>query len=200
MTKSLTNIESTKSRISGVDYKVAADLLGVDTAVIKAVAHVEALGSGFLPDGRPKILFEAHIFSKKTGGKFDKTHPHISSPRWNRSLYKGGAKEYERLDEAKKLNLEAAYLSTSWGKFQIMGFNYSYCGYGNVFDFVEDMYRSEKYHLIAFVKFIKANNAMYQALKNLNWAAFARAYNGPGYKQNNYDKKLADAYQSFTGV
>jgi hypothetical protein len=182
--------------LTELDYKDAANLLGVNVAAIKAVAEVEAAGSGFLPDGRPKILFEAHIFSKFTNRVYNASHPDISSTSWNRSLYKGGTKEYERLEKAKKLNLEAAYKATSWGKFQIMGFNYLQCGYNNVFEFVEDMFNSEREHLIAFCKFIN-RKIMHQALKGLNWAKFAFHYNGAGYKKNQYDIKLAKAYKKF---
>jgi hypothetical protein len=40
---------------------------------------------------------------------------------------------------------------------------------------------------------------MHAALKKQDWAAFAKAYNGPGYKANKYDTKLAEAYQHFSG-
>ena len=48
-------------------------------------------------------------------------------------------------------------------------------------------------HLDAFVNFIKANK-LDGTLRAKNWAAFARGYNGPGYAQNAYDKKMAEAY------
>ena len=38
---------------------------------------------------------------------------------------------------------------------------------------------------------------MAEALRKKNWAAFAKAYNGPGYAKNQYDTKLAAAYASF---
>jgi hypothetical protein len=34
-------------------------------------------------------------------------------------------------------------------------------------------------------------------LENLDWAKFARGYNGAGYKQNKYDEKLAAAYKKY---
>ncbi|WP_426772988.1 N-acetylmuramidase domain-containing protein, partial [Pseudomonas aeruginosa] len=43
----------------------------------------------------------------------------------------------------------------------------------------------------------KTNPAIHKALKSKDWAEFARRYNGPDYKKNNYDVKLAEAYQSF---
>jgi hypothetical protein len=36
-----------------------------------AVLTVETLGSGFLPDRRPRILFERHFFPSETKGAFD---------------------------------------------------------------------------------------------------------------------------------
>ena len=96
------------------NFKDAATGLDIEVAAIKAVAEVESRGDGFLPDGRPKILFEAHIFSKYTGHKYDASHPHISAPKWDKSLYKGGEKEYDRLEEAKTLDIVAALKSAIW--------------------------------------------------------------------------------------
>ncbi|MEJ2609131.1 MAG: N-acetylmuramidase domain-containing protein [Candidatus Thiodiazotropha sp.] len=111
--------------MTNADWQRAAKQLGVDVASIKAVADVEAAGSGFLSNGQPKILFEAHQFSRLTNGRYNASHPNISSHSWNRSLYKGGAAEHNRLHEAQALNDTTALKSASWGKFQIMGFNYN---------------------------------------------------------------------------
>jgi LysM repeat protein len=180
--------------LTEADWQRAATALGVDVAAIKAVANVEAPGSGFLADGRPKILFEAHQFGRLTGDRYNSSHPNISSAEWNRSLYKGGAAEHDRLAQAQALNDSAALQAASWGRFQIMGFNYKTAGYNNVQDFVAAMKHSEGKQLDAFVNFIKADPAMHRALQNHDWASFARAYNGPGYAQNNYDTKIASEY------
>ncbi|MFT4856886.1 MAG: peptidoglycan hydrolase-like protein with peptidoglycan-binding domain [Algoriphagus sp.] len=42
---------------------------GVERASIKAVNEVESSGKGFFVDGRPKILFEGHIFSRRLKGR-----------------------------------------------------------------------------------------------------------------------------------
>lgn len=188
------NSDPNTRALTEADWQRAATALGVEVAAIKAVAQVEAAGSGFLADGRPKILFEAHIFSDKTNGQFDRSNPGISSPRWNRELYSGGAAEYPRLQQAMNLDRNAALQSASWGKFQIMGFNHKAAGYNSVEAFVQDMYTSEGKQLDAFVNFIKADPAMHSALKRLDWAGFAERYNGPGYAANNYDTKMRDAY------
>jgi hypothetical protein len=42
---------------------------------------VETSGSGFLPDRRPKILFERYVFSEETGHRFDVSEFDLSDPR-----------------------------------------------------------------------------------------------------------------------
>ena len=61
--------------ISEGDYQAAAQSLGCEVAAIKAVASVESRGRGFLPSGRPKILFESHVFSKFTKHIYDPLSP-----------------------------------------------------------------------------------------------------------------------------
>jgi LysM repeat protein len=180
--------------LTPADWQRAAKSLGVDVASIKAVANVESPGSGFLPDGRPKILFEAAQFGRLTGDRYNSSHPNISSATWDRSLYVGGAGEYQRLAQAKGLNETAALQAASWGRFQIMGFNYKTAGFGNVQDFVKAMQQGEGQQLDAFVNFIKADSSMHSALKRHDWAGFAQAYNGPGYAANKYDTKIEAEY------
>jgi hypothetical protein len=177
----------------------AAKSINVEVAAVKAVAEVESRGDGFLPDGRPKILFEAHKFSKYTNHKYDQSHPHISSLKWNKALYKGGANEYPRLSEAMMLDKTAALKSASWGKFQVMGFNAIDCGWESVEAFVVDMYKDEYQHLRAFLGYVKANNLI-KHLQNKNWAAFAFGYNGAGYKENKYDIKMEAAYKKYAAL
>jgi len=183
-------------RLADADFAAAAKELGCEEACIRAVCEVESSSSGFLATDRPKILFEAHIFSRRTGGRFDKTHPQLSVPTaaQSRPLYKGGEKEYERLLEAAKLDRRAALESASWGRFQIMGFNHKAAGFESVEEFVNAMNRSEREHLTAFVKFLEAKK-LTAALREKRWEDFARGYNGAGFKANRYDEKLAAAYR-----
>ena len=136
------------------DLQAAATLLGVDVPTVMAVVEIESAGAGFLPDGQVKILFEAHIFSRLTLRRYDSGYPEISAKRWDKTLYKGGAREHERLWAAVALNRDAALQSASWGMFQIMGFNYARCGFANVQEFVNAMVRSEGEHLQAFCRFV----------------------------------------------
>jgi hypothetical protein len=179
------------------DYQEAAEKLCLATAKIRAVDDIESQGSGFLESGEPKILFEAHWFSRFTDGKYNKSHPNISSPRWNRSLYEGGQAEHKRLQKAAKLNRTAALKSASWGKFQIMGYNWSECGFRSLQEFINAMYDSEKAHLGAFIGFMKSQDLV-KPLKDEDWSTFARRYNGPSYAQNDYHTKLKEAFEKFS--
>jgi peptidoglycan hydrolase-like protein with peptidoglycan-binding domain len=185
------------AKLTDQDFADCATALNCNPAAIRAVVSVESAGGGFFPDGRPKILFEAKYFHKLTGGKYDKTNPNISSPVWDKTLYKGGVREWDRLNEAIALDRDAALQSASWGLFQIMGANYKACGFSNVEDFVAAMQKSEGEQLKAFVGFIRTNK-LDGFLRSRDWASFAKGYNGPGYAKNQYDKKLANAYSKYS--
>lgn len=180
-------------KLKEVDYAAVAAIIDCEVEVVKAVAAVESNGYGFLNNGKPKILFEAHIFSKLTNGIFDKDYPEISSPKWNRKLYLGGELEYGRLKLASELDKRAALKSASWGKFQIMGFNYQNCGFDSLSDFINDMHKSEREHLLAFMTYCESQG-LFRYLKLKEWDSFAKRYNGPGYKKNRYAKRLQEAY------
>jgi N-acetylmuramidase/Putative peptidoglycan binding domain len=183
------------------DVASAAQKLNVTEPHVRAVIAVEASGSGFLGkyenDPRlPKILFEAHVFRRETGGQFDTSHPGLSSPNWNRALYAGGIAEHDRLRQARELDFAAAYRSTSWGLFQIMGFNHEAAGYDVLYDFVGAQYVSEGLQLQCGVRFILAQG-LDKYLRAEDWSAFARGYNGPEYEQNRYHEKLAGAFERY---
>lgn len=185
------------------DFTKAAKLLDVDVAALKAVKEVETGGKGgFLPSGKPVILFEGHIFwsqLKKMGinpEQYAKGNEDILYPKWEKSHYKGGEGEYERLDRARKISWKAADCSASWGMFQVMGFNYSSCGESDIESFVDMMSKSELHQLLLSIRFIRSGG-MLPALQRRDWANFAKLYNGPSYKQNKYDEKLEKAYQNY---
>jgi hypothetical protein len=178
------------------DYKQAAELLKCEVAAIKAVAEVESSGGGFLPDGRPKILFERHKFHKFTGGAFAAKHPDISRPSAG-GYGAAGIHQWDRFKIAFGLNPTAAIKACSWGKFQAMGFNFGLCGFATLDDFHAAMLKSESEHLKAFCHFI-TNRKLDGALRNRKWATFAAGYNGKNYKINKYDIKLAAAFKKYS--
>jgi hypothetical protein len=182
-------------KLTEQDYQRAAKALGCEVAAIKAVAEVESTGSGFLPSGEPKVLFEAHIFDRLTNGRFRKSHPNLSSAKWDRTLYgPAGQHQHKRLAEAVKLDREAALQSASWGAFQVLGSNWKKAGRPSLQAFITAQYKSEGEHLKDFVGYI-ISAGLADELQRLDWAGVARGYNGPSYAENAYDTKMAKAYK-----
>jgi hypothetical protein len=201
------------------DFVDAARSLGCTVAQIRAVWEVEsgggwfkdvradilaADGSGGFIDGPnlPKILFEAHVFDRETGGRFRASHPNLSSREWNRKLYVGGQGEWLRLNRAMQLDRRAALRSASVGGAQIMGFNHQLAGFDTVEAFWDAMKVSEREHLIAFVNFIR-NRGLVSALRAISnvhadCIAFAKGYNGKGYAANEYHIKIARAHATWS--
>lgn len=177
----------------------AAEQLGVDPAAVAAVADVESRGDGFLPDGRPKILYERHVMYRRLqqagvdADVFAARYPALVGKE--PGGYKGGAAEWFRLSLARDIDRRCADESASWGRYQLMGFHWQALGYESIEAFVAAMHASDDAQLDAFVRFIRGDAALLKALKDKKWDAFARRYNGPAYKKNAYAAQLAAAYE-----
>ncbi len=190
-------------RLQPREITLAAQSLGVEVACLKAVIEVESSGSGFLPSGRPKILFEGHVFwnhllaKGMKPKKWRRGNEDILYPNWTRKHYKGGEREHKRLEKAKKIHEEAALSACSWGLFQVMGFNFRMTEYKTIQTFVEAQYISEFEHLKAFMAYIKGRK-LEGHLKRKDWAKFAAGYNGRDYRKNKYDDRLEAAYRRFS--
>ncbi len=209
--KNNTPISQTDKFLKESDLISFANQYGLELATVKAVNEIESGGKGFLINNKPKILFEGHIFwneLKKRGinpsSYYNANNKDVLYPKWTKIYYQGGVKEYDRLNEAIALGRDprfkdAALSSASWGCFQIMGFHAKNIGYTDVNDFVSRMEINEGEHLKAFGRFLE-KNGLISHLRNRNWAAFANAYNGHGYKLNKYDEKLAKAYSKYSRI
>lgn len=188
-----------KPKLTDTDIAQVARRHGVEPAALMAVVVVESNGSGFLPDGRCKILFEGHIFWRQlvivgiNPARLVMGNQDILYEVLDKRKYIGGAGEYARLEKAMKIHKIAAFKSASYGLFQIMGFNHALCGYTTVTEFVDAMNVSEKNQLTAALNFMH-NRKLTDHLKQKNWQEFAKLYNGPRYAENSYHTKLQNAY------
>jgi len=186
-------------KLTDADFVKAAQKLGVSVAHVRAVCTVEAGSTGFLSDGRPKILFERHYFyklcpaAKRVGAPLDICNPTSGG-------YVGNSAEWTRLERAMLFDTAAALESASWGLFQIMGSHWKRLGYTSVMDMVARMKQSEGEQLDAFVRFVLTDKKLHNALKASQWATFARIYNGPAYAKNQYDIKMAIAFKKWSKV
>lgn len=192
--------------ITSTGFSSVSTLIGVPIPEIKAIAEVESNGSGFLPTGEPVILYEPYKFSKHTKGKFDrhtvtigggKCYPLSLSGAWGRTkaMYGSSSIQHQKLTAASALDRDAALMSCSWGKFQIMGEHWKVLGYPTLQEFINQMYKDEDAHLDAFGRFIKVNHLAVE-LKNHTEKFFDR-YNGSSWRQNNYRNKFLTALKKY---
>ena len=178
---------------------------GIHPAALLAVKLVESgIKSGFLDSGKPQILFEGHVFYKYLKAnvksldinKLCAQYQNIVYPKWDKSKYLGGEKEWTRLEQARQINVKYANYSASWGMFQVMGFNYKSCGCESISEFVEKMSESQEQQLRLTLNFFKHSNLIVP-LQKRQWATFAKGYNGPSFAKNRYHTKLQAAYSNY---
>lgn len=194
-----------------------AEQHGVEFKMIKAIYLVESKGEGFLPDGKPKILFERHIFHrelnklkfKTLANQMMKIRPDLCH---SKPTPKGGYgkvnEQHQRLNDAINLVLkvrpntddklkqavrECAWKACSWGLGQVMGFNHNMVGFDTIVDFVEAMEVDEAHQLEAMINYLNYAGLKY-AMHNKDFAKIAQAYNGKNFAKFDYHNKLADAY------
>jgi len=168
--------------------------LGVDVATLWSVLAVETSGCGFLPDRRPQILFERHLFHRLTAGRFDDGD--ISDPTPG-GYGAQGAHQYDRLARAMAKDQRAALQSASWGLGQVLGTNFAPAGFTSVEAMVQAMVDSEDAQLRAVASFIDATD-LAEPLQAQDWAGFAAGYNGPAFAKNHYDVQLGAEFLKFS--
>jgi len=181
-----------------------ASELGVEPAALRAVLTVETGGSGFDAYGRPKALFERHYFYRFLANQPDKQSLAVGAglayPKWGEKPYpKGSDAVYAEIEAACEIDLDCALRSVSWGLGQIMGNNHKMVGFDSAEDMVKNAMESEVNQLKQMAAFINAAGLL-DELQGKNWAGFAKGYNGPAYETNQYDTKLAAAYDKYSAA
>lgn len=190
--------------VTPAEVMLIARELGASPEQIRAVAAVESGGDPFLPSGHPKILYERHWLFRRIGRSLSASSvlgALLAAPTgggYTLDADKDGINDsWEKLLEACAVDPVAAFESCSWGKFQIMGGHWNALGYASVFEFAWSMRESEFGHFRALAAFIKANR-LEGALRRIGTSpesceAFAKGYNGAGFRKFEYHIKIARA-------
>nr|WP_301178361.1 N-acetylmuramidase domain-containing protein [Neisseria dumasiana] len=147
-------------------YQKLANELGVGKEVFEAVARVESKGQGVIRNKagvlEAKILYERHKmygFLKKKMNKeklslYVSSQPKLVNPKGGG--YGGYLEQFIKLENAKKIDIESAIKSCSWGKYQIMG---KYFRDGNFYNSPQDleiaMNMCELQHFAYFNNYLK---------------------------------------------
>ncbi len=206
--------EKNKEYANEDDWIKAAKDLGVtEVNLIKAIAYQESDMIAFLASGNPKILYERHHFyefyknkyGKEKADKLSEDNPLlINSKRGGYGSEKFFQKDgrfdnegyynyqFDKLNKAIEINKDFAIMSTSFGVFQILGEYYNYSN-KSAEEFYNELKKSEKNQIFAFVNFIKGDPAKKELPKALNekkWELVASIYNGKSWKE--YNPKYAE--------
>ena len=204
--------------LSESQWQEIASRLGVEVALIKAIAHCESDGVGFNSSGRPKIRIEASWLRK-----FGIEPPFkLFSNSWEdfeKLLKKGQSQSQEKKYEI------ALIASTSFGIFQVMGVAYldfgtrvesdsKWGGWKKKDDtlsprnpekaldllrrFKDAMMCNEYNQAEYFVKVVQGKRPLLRAMQQLefnpvtlrphDWCTIARLYNGPDFVKNHPKK------------
>ncbi len=186
------------------DYRRVSARLTVPVAHSMAMAAVESGGETFwVVDGRlvVPVRFEAHWFGKRSGYRFNESHPDLSCVSWNPDLAaKTRAGAWDQVNRARLLDSTAANEATSWGAFQVMGFNWQRLRYNSADAFVSSMSdRGDDGQIDAFAAFVEADPILHRALRVGDWDTVERLYNGGGYG-GSYAVKLRNAVALYSGA
>lgn len=181
----------------------AATAAGIPKAGMLAIVEVETGGTPTEADGRtPNFLFERHIFrrelaARQPGKAAQAERLGLVIPAWNKATqYRDERNSAERLAllaKAKAVDEDCALRSCSWGLPQIMGNECHEVGFQNATQMVEYLTtKGVTGHIELMIRFLKGRNLV-SAIERGDWAYVALRYNGKGYKQNQYDTRLAAA-------
>lgn len=171
---------------------------GLPAAVLLAIAIVETNAvAGTLVGARlePLIRFEGHYFDRllPADGRRIARAAGLSDPRAGAVRNPAGqAARWALLNRAASIGRAAAYRSTSWGLCQVMGDHFARLGFASPEDLAGEARRSPEGQFEVAARFLGIGR-LGAMLANGDHAGFARRYNGPRYRQNSYDTKIAAA-------
>ncbi|WP_279482230.1 N-acetylmuramidase domain-containing protein [Aureimonas sp. SK2] len=187
-----------------------AERHSVPVAHVRAVVDVESGGKAFteVTDrfGRkllwPLCRFEGHLFYRfLSGDQRDRAvRQGLAS---SKTEAKGGIKNpksqqarYDLWRRACEIDEDAATAACSWGVGQVLGSHWRVFGLKSPQDILAKATAGLEGQLELIFDYCAAFGLV-DELQRGDWTAFARGYNGPAYRQNKYDTKLAAAAEKY---
>jgi len=184
--------------------KTVADGHKIPVAALAAVTWVESGGVAYTRINGvdlPLIRIEGHYFDKLVPADKQRLarQAGLSSPKV------GGVKNpssqearYAMLQRMMDIDRDAAIMSCSWGVGQVMGVHWESLGYASADALRLFVLASVSNQVELMVRFIERTGLL-DEIERQDWAGFARGYNGPAFKTNKYDTKLAAAFAKYGG-
>lgn len=195
--------------LSVSDYRTLAARYQAPPVRLVVLSEKESgIEGGFQRDGRLTIMNEPAKFSKYTGRAYDlptidpvtfEKLPALSYPNfvksrdwkklpkawldgWKQHPYQFAHRDRWQLWTMWAMqNFDAAVMSISIGRFQVMGFHWQAMGFKSPLEMLEFAYESEFNHLDLCLRWFVINDRM-KDLRSGSWYAVA-AYNGTGDRE-----------------
>jgi hypothetical protein len=175
---------------------------------VKSILYVETKNKALDEEGFPTVRFECHIYNNPNS-RYCREFRSSSDEKLDCNINSGESFSRESAHTNKEaflkaadINEELAICSSSFGTSQVMGFNYRSLGLSSIDDFYEIMKEGKEAQISLMIKYISSRSGLKEELEKEepNWATVARLYNGEGYKENNYDVKLAQASEALSNI
>lgn len=181
-----------------------AESRDINPAALAAIIEVESNGVIYAKvESRPVpvIRIEGYYFDRlvpakkqqqaRTAGLASPKAGAVKNPKSQDNRYR----MFQRMCDIDK---DAAIMSCSWGVGQVMGVHWSKLGFVSADDFRIFVMADLRNQIEVMVRFIE-HTGLLDELHRQDWAGFARGYNGPAYKKNNYHVKMAQAFIAYGG-
>tara|TARA_A100001515_G_scaffold143480_1_gene144705 strand:+ start:74 stop:2419 length:2346 start_codon:yes stop_codon:yes gene_type:complete len=167
----------------------AAREIGTDPAIIAGYIALEH-GPGPIKTGNSiKMLFMIRKhWTKKYRRKFGYSRP---LPSWSNKRFTGSKKTW---NEAYRLWPRGALRNASWGLAQVHAWSYRELGYSSEEEMVRDLKSSARAQEDSMINFIKTKRVLLKAIRNRDWWAMGRYYNGD--KTGSYGSALRLMYNT----
>ncbi|MER2534644.1 MAG: N-acetylmuramidase domain-containing protein [Rhizobiaceae bacterium] len=178
--------------------------LKVEPAALYAVAEVESEGhvtARVNGKDMPLIRWEGHYFDARLKGaqREEARRQKLASP------IVGGIKNpssqparWDIVARAMKINRQAALESFSIGLGQVMTAHWRKLGFTSVDAMIDRAKEGAAGQIDLMARYID-KFGLADELQRLDFTAFARGYNGPGYAKGGYHIKMAAAYRRLSG-
>lgn len=182
-----------------------ADEYGIDPAALFAIAEIESGGRAFASiAGRkePLIRFEGHYFDRRLSGeKRDRARRQgLASPAAGAIPNPvAQAARWQLVEKAAAIDRKAAYESVSWGIGQVMGAHWAWLGFASIDKMVATARSGVDGQAELMLRYI-GKAGLLDAIRRRDWKAFAKGYNGPSYRKNRYDTRIAEAFRKYGAI
>jgi hypothetical protein len=196
---SFTDFRGAAKRIDDIDIPRLAARISCGEDHLHVFIDVESSGSGFDELGRPKMLFEKHVFWRclPTALRATAERQGPAYPKWKPGQYP--LDSYPVLKRAMAIDETAALKAASWGLTQILGENHQAAGYDTPQEMVLAFMEDEEAHLESTIR-VLVSMGIDDDLAARRWEAVARAWNGPGYGTHNYHGRMAKAFAKWAKI